>query len=189
MHEAHTLLSVRAESKGLAFDVEYDKSVPANFVGDASRIRQVLLNLFNNAIKFTDHGRVDVRVGYHKEATRLPLTISVRDTGRGIDVDEHDLVFSAFEQSDKMETRSEDGTGLGLAISRALVERMNGKIKLDSQLGQGSTFTVYLGLPATDAGPVAELFRSFDLVFCHKGETSWHRNQPRNTAQKQCALR
>ena len=87
VHEAQTLLSVRAESKGLAFDVEYDKSVPANFVGDASRIRQVLLNLFNNAIKFTEHGRIDVRVGYHKEAARLPLTISVRDTGRGIDVD------------------------------------------------------------------------------------------------------
>lgn len=151
VHEAHTLLSVRAESKRLAFDVEYDKSVPSNFVGDASRIRQVLLNLFNNAIKFTEQGRIDVRVSYHKEAATLPLTISVRDTGRGIDVDEHDLVFSAFEQSDKMATRSEDGTGLGLAISRALVERMNGKIKLDSQLGQGSTFTVYLGLPTTDA--------------------------------------
>mmetsp|Transcript_7514 Transcript_7514/g.12838 ORF Transcript_7514/g.12838 Transcript_7514/m.12838 type:complete len:517 (+) Transcript_7514:862-2412(+) len=150
VHETQTLLRVRADSKELAFDVEYDKSVPSNFLGDASRIRQVLLNLIINAIKFTEHGRIDVRVGYHKEAARLPLTISVRDTGRGIDVDEHDLVFSAFEQSDKLETRSEDGTGLGLAISQALVERMNGKIKLDSQLGHGSTFTIYLGLPTTD---------------------------------------
>ncbi len=153
--EIATLLSIHAEAKGVKIHIDYAETVPPNFVGDASRIRQVLLNLIGNAIKFTDVGQIDVRVSFDPAAEQWPLQIAIQDTGHGIAESEIDGVFSAFEQIDKLATRREDGTGLGLTISQALVERMHGKIALDSTLGEGTTFTVHLGLPV--AKEIAEV--------------------------------
>ncbi|WP_294230206.1 response regulator [uncultured Shimia sp.] len=148
--EITTLLGIRAEAKGLKINVNYDTSVPSNYLGDASRVRQVLLNLLGNAIKFTEIGRIDVSVVYDADAKRWPLKLSICDTGPGIADAEKDLIFSAFEQIDNLATRREDGTGLGLTISQALVERMHGKIDVESEIGAGSTFTVSLALPVTE---------------------------------------
>ncbi|MFY0662451.1 MAG: response regulator [Shimia sp.] len=147
--EIATLLSIRAEAKGLRIHVGYGDALPSNFLGDASRVRQILLNLIGNAIKFTETGQVDVRVAYDPDAKRWPLKLIVQDTGPGISDTEKKMIFSAFEQIDNLATRREDGTGLGLTISQALVERMHGKIEVDSTVGEGTTFTVSLALPVT----------------------------------------
>lgn len=148
--EIATLLSIRAEAKGLRIHVDYADEVPSNFLGDACRVRQVLLNLIGNAIKFTEDGQVDVVVSYDADAKRWPLTLAIRDTGPGIAEADRDAIFSAFEQIDNLGTRREDGTGLGLTISQALVERMHGQIEVDSAVGKGTTFTVSMALPVTE---------------------------------------
>ncbi|WP_294230203.1 ATP-binding protein [uncultured Shimia sp.] len=154
--EVTTLLSTRAETKGLVLHTDYAPMVPHGFVGDASRMRQVLLNLIGNAIKFTDAGRIDVTVAYDGEDTAYPLRLTVADTGPGIAQDAQDAIFAAFEQADGPGTPREEGTGLGLAITRALVERMGGKIVVESELGRGAAFTVQLDLPVVAAKDVAK---------------------------------
>lgn len=154
--EVTTLLSIRSEAKGLDLHLDYGPMVPHGFVGDAKRLRQVLLNLVGNAIKFTDAGRIDVTVAFDGEDPSFPLRVTVLDTGRGIALDAQDAIFSAFEQADGPGSHREDGTGLGLAITRALVERMGGKIAVESALGEGAAFTVQLDLPVVAAKDVAE---------------------------------
>lgn len=159
--ETVTLLGARAEAKGLTLTEEYQSDMPEAFVGDGTRMRQILLNLVGNAIKFTTEGHVLLRVSYNAQA-RLPLLIDVVDTGVGIASEDHDMVFSAFEQVDRPEMQAEEGTGLGLAITRAVVERMGGKVSLQSERGSGSTFTVSLGFPIADLQDVAEVLSGCD---------------------------
>ncbi len=130
-------------------------------VGDSGRVRQVLINLISNAVKFTHRGSVDVKVDREGEV----LTIYVTDTGIGIAPDQHQALFEKFTQADASTTRRYGGTGLGLSISRQLAQLMGGSIELESQLGRGSTFKVTLSLPrlgdearseGAEAAPVAE---------------------------------
>lgn len=155
--EVSTLLSTRAEAKGLVLHMDYAPMVPHGFVGDASRVRQVLLNLIGNAIKFTEAGRIDVAVTYDGEDPSFPLQVSVSDTGPGIAPEAQHTIFSAFEQVEGPDTYREDGTGLGLAITQALVERMGGKIAVESTLGEGAVFIVHLNLPLVGANDFAEV--------------------------------
>jgi hypothetical protein len=157
--EVTTLFSTRAETKGLVLNTDYAPMVPHGFVGDASRMRQVLLNLIGNAIKFTDTGRIDVAVGFDRQDTPYPLRVTVADTGPGIAPGAQTSIFSAFEQADGPGAHREDGTGLGLAITQALVDRMGGKILVESALGEGAAFTVQLDLPVVAATAVAEVGR------------------------------
>lgn len=143
--ETVTLLSTRAEAKGLVLSGDYPVEVPDAFVGDGTRLRQVALNLIGNAIKFTTQGHVCVGITYEAGAV-LPLKITVSDTGVGIAPEDHEMVFSAFEQVDRPEMQREEGTGLGLAITRAVVERMGGSVSVQSTRGEGSTFEVCLDL-------------------------------------------
>lgn len=144
--DTSTLLTPKAAHKGLALDVDYSDNAPSVFIGDASKLRQVLLNLIGNAIKFTDVGRVTVGVMFDNECHTRPLKISVSDTGRGIDEEQQANVFSAFEQVDSTSVTRLEGTGLGLAITQALVEHMGGTIAINSTLKQGATFTIALDL-------------------------------------------
>lgn len=146
VHDIGTLLWARAASKGLDLRTDYPASLPSEFVGDASKIRQVLLNLLGNAIKFTDQGHVTLAVTYQEDCQKFPLCISVSDTGPGIEQDQKSTIFSAFEQIDSTKTRGVEGTGLGLAITRALIERMGGRVEVDSTRGHGATFSVLLDL-------------------------------------------
>ncbi|HEY2146588.1 MAG TPA: response regulator [Pirellulales bacterium] len=128
------------------------RDVPRSVVGDPVRLRQILVNLVGNAVKFTDHGEVLVEVSV-EEATRdsIQLHFAVRDTGIGIPADKHECVFEAFRQADSSTTRRYGGTGLGLAISSQLVRLMGGRIWLESEVGRGSTFhfTVSFSAAAT----------------------------------------
>jgi two-component system sensor histidine kinase/response regulator len=131
-------LAVRAEHKGLELLCQLDADVPRALRGDPGRLRQVIANLVANAITFTEHGEVEVRV---ERAEQGLLRFSVRDTGMGIDPADIERLFESFEQADKSSSRRFGGTGLGLSISRGLVELLGGKIDARSALGVGSTFT------------------------------------------------
>ena len=163
-------LAVRAREKGLDLTSTIDSSVPVQLIGDHTRLRQVVLNLLGNAIKFTDTGGVSVRVQAEDEtASEITLHFRVKDTGIGIADREKERIFETFRQADGSTTRRHGGTGLGLAISARLTALMNGRIWVDSKIGEGSIFhfTVRLtkvlepaGEPAADAGDLSRLVRS-----------------------------
>jgi PAS domain S-box-containing protein len=146
------LLAPRAQAKHLEIAAYVDERLPVEVVGDAARLRQVLLNLAGNAIKFTPSGGVALIV----EPGIWPNEISflVRDTGIGIAPEARERIFREFEQADERIARSYGGTGLGLSISERIVKRMGGRITLESQVGAGSSFEVSVVLPASaDSGP------------------------------------
>ena len=145
-----TLLWARATHKGLDLRTDYPTNIPKVFIGDASKIRQIILNLLGNAIKFTNQGHITLGVSYQDDSQEFPLRISIADTGPGIKEAQKISIFSAFEQVDSTSTREMEGTGLGLAITQALVERMGGKVEVDTAPGLGATFTVHLKLPRPD---------------------------------------
>lgn len=134
-------VAVRADQKGLELMVDVDEAVPHTLTGDPGRVRQILVNLLGNAIKFTHAGEVVLRVG--RETTTpedVVLRFSVTDTGIGIPRDRQPRVFEAFTQADSSVTRSYGGTGLGLTISSQLVHLMGGRLWMESEVGHGSTF-------------------------------------------------
>jgi PAS domain S-box-containing protein len=153
VHEVVQLLAPRAADKGLELILDYGSDCPRRLVGDAGRIRQILLNLIGNAVKFTERGQVTVRVRCHPgDDGPLGLRIKVEDTGVGIAPEVQQRLFQSFTQADSSTTRKYGGTGLGLAISRQLAHLMGGSIGLRSTPGQGSTFHLEISLPlAPDA--------------------------------------
>ncbi|KQQ12834.1 histidine kinase [Methylobacterium sp. Leaf122] len=138
------LLAPRAQDKGLEIALDIADDLAALRVGDADRVRQILVNLAGNAIKFTQTGGVGVSLARSGEG----LVLTVEDTGPGIPEERIPILFEEFEQGD--DSASHEGTGLGLAITRRLVERMNGTIEARSTVGRGSTFRVVLPLPAAE---------------------------------------
>ncbi|MEO8370777.1 MAG: ATP-binding protein, partial [Candidatus Solibacter sp.] len=135
------LLAFKAREKGLPLTCQIAREVPSCLRGDAGRLRQVILNLVENALKFTHEGSVVIRVGLEAEDERSAMVrFSVEDTGIGIPANRHAGLFSSFTQVDASTTRQYGGTGLGLAISRQLAELMGGQIGVESELGRGSIF-------------------------------------------------
>jgi CheY-like chemotaxis protein len=142
------LLAPRAHNKGLQIASDVDERFVAPVLGDASRIRQVLLNLAGNAIKFTEIGGVAILIEPGDEPDQIVFT--VRDTGIGIAPEQQPRIFDEFEQVDGGAGRKFGGTGLGLAISRRIVESMGGRIEMESVPNEGSSFRVFLTLPQAD---------------------------------------
>jgi len=146
--EAVDLMRLAALDKPLTLGASLPPALPASVVGDPMRLRQLLVNLLHNAVKFTDRGRIELEV---RIAAELPqavrLRFEVRDTGIGIAEDRLDTVFEAFTQVDASTTRRHGGSGLGLAIVKELVDLMQGSVGVDSRLGEGSTFWFEIELP------------------------------------------
>ncbi|MCP4677210.1 MAG: response regulator [Deltaproteobacteria bacterium] len=141
MEETTDLLAIRVEEKNLEFVCMVEPAVPSSLKGDPGRIRQVVINLANNAIKFTTEGEVVLRVDLETETHEsVLLRFSVIDTGIGISRENLNRLFESFTQADASTTRKFGGTGLGLSISKKLSEMMGGEIGVDSELGKGSTF-------------------------------------------------
>ncbi|MBI5170274.1 MAG: PAS domain S-box protein [Candidatus Eisenbacteria bacterium] len=154
VEEVVELLAKRAEEKSLALVVGWECDLPRRVVGDAGRLRQIVMNLAGNAIKFTEHGRVAIHVGReHSAEGRAVLRVSVSDTGIGFSSEQRDRLFQRFEQADGSTTRRFGGTGLGLAISRQLVGMMGGTMGCDSVEGEGSTFWFTVDLEVADPSP------------------------------------
>jgi|GEM_PF-3593974 PAS domain S-box-containing protein len=145
------VLGVKAREKGLELLSYIEPDLPTMVVGDSTRIRQVLVNLVGNAVKFTEKGEVSIKVERERTQTveadrRVPLHFMVSDTGIGIPEDQIERIFDKFSQADTSTTRRYGGTGLGLTISRSLVEMMGGRIWVESEVGKGSTFHFTLNL-------------------------------------------
>ncbi|MCW2778414.1 MAG: domain S-box protein [Frankiales bacterium] len=156
VEEAAGLLSGQAQAKGLELTCALDPALPALVRGDPGRIRQVLLNLLGNAVKFTEHGEVGVEVCCRPDgADHVDVELRVRDTGIGMDPRSLERLFEGFTQADTSTTRRFGGTGLGLGISRQLVTLMGGTLTVDSSLGRGSVFTVRLRLERAAAARAA----------------------------------
>jgi two-component system sensor histidine kinase EvgS len=148
---AVAILAAQAEAKGLALHTRFDEALAPGVLVDDGRLRQVLLNLIGNAIKFTVSGEVGVDVRVDEAlASRQRLRFVVADTGIGIHAAKLRHVFAPFSQAESSTTRRFGGTGLGLSISRRLIERMGGHIAIDSEPGQGTTVTVTLDLPVAE---------------------------------------
>lgn len=153
--ETANVMASRAKEKGLVLEHEIAPNVPDALLGDANRLRQILLNLLSNAIKFTDHGKVTVAVrGVETLTGAFKLVLSVKDTGIGISTDEAKKLFSPYYQATVDIARERGGTGLGLSICRQLAELMGGEITLDSGANEGSTFTLTAPFDVTDHAPV-----------------------------------
>lgn len=160
--------ALRAHQKGLELLLDIDPSIPQRLIGDPGRLRQIILNLIGNAIKFTEQGEIVVRASLREtdeSARHVGLCISVSDTGIGIPADKQQTIFESFSQADTSTTRKYGGTGLGLTISTRLVALMQGHIRVESEVGKGSTFHVEVTLqrsgesikPKYEAGKLAGL--------------------------------
>jgi signal transduction histidine kinase/CheY-like chemotaxis protein len=154
IHEIAMLLQPRAREKGIDLLIDFDMFLPTRYVGDPGRLRQVLTNLMGNAVKFTEKGHVLVRVvGVEAGLGAQQLHISVEDTGIGIAPENLDAVFGEFNQVEDAANRKFEGTGLGLAITQRLIERMDGAVWVDSELGKGSCFGFRVTLPVAEDSP------------------------------------
>jgi signal transduction histidine kinase len=156
LRDTAAIMAPEARAKGLTLEVEVIDPIDALHDLDDARLRQVLLNLLNNAVKFTEQGRIDARLivepGDHEDRLRFEIA----DTGVGISVEQQPLLFQRFSQVDSSASRTYGGAGLGLAISRALVELMAGKIGVDSVPGRGSCFWIEIAAPVAEPLTVAE---------------------------------
>lgn len=159
LNDSVGVMAAKALEKSLELVYSVDRHLPAMAIGDAGRLRQIIINLVNNAIKFTEEGEIEIRATLGEplslENETMCLKISVRDTGVGIPEDKQGVIFESFSQADGSMSRKYGGTGLGLAICDQLVKLMGGKIWVESEIGQGSvfTFTVKLGVQGNESVP------------------------------------
>ncbi len=145
--EIKQVFALKCDEKDLLFNLTFDKDIPKSLIMSEIRIRQVLVNLIGNALKFTEKGSVGLHAKINASAmseNKINLLIEVSDTGIGIDSDQQKKIFQAFHQTEGQDVRKYGGTGLGLSISKRLVELMDGKLDVESVLGSGSTFKIYL---------------------------------------------
>lgn len=150
IEEAAEIYALKAAEKGIELNFHIDTDVHATRIGDPARLRQILLNLISNALKFTEQGEISIRVRNAADSGADRLEFSVSDTGIGIPSDKLELIFGSFTQADSSTTRKYGGTGLGLTICRRLVELMQGDIRVESSEGVGSTFIIAIDLPKTE---------------------------------------
>ncbi len=156
-NDTAAIMAYDAVQKGISLETFIDPDVPLSVRGDAGRIRQVLVNLIGNAVKFTERGKVAVSVRRQSSGPgRVQVRFEVEDTGIGIATEALGRIFQVFSQLDSSTTRKHPGTGLGLSISRKLVEMMGGVIAVESEEGKGSTFWFTVGLQTVDAGRASQ---------------------------------
>lgn len=152
------MTSKKARDKGLEYSVSATRNIPAKLHGDEKRIKQIMVNLIGNAIKYTESGSVKVNADF--DADKNMLCIEVADTGIGIKPEEQAKMFSSFQHLEETNNRNMEGTGLGLTITKELVEQMDGKITVKSEYGKGSVFTVWIRQDIVDDTPVGDSIES-----------------------------
>jgi len=170
INDTFEIVANKIGDKDIELIYEIDKSIHSVVLGDESRLRQVLLNLVGNSVKFTDSGYVFVSVNSDPASAGLPgnILFSVEDTGMGVPEDKQNLLFQPFNQIDSSITRKHGGSGLGLAISRKLVNHMGGEFKLISAPNKGSCFQFSLYLEPQALQPDGERAKPSDCAKTHK---------------------
>ena len=158
VQEMESLIRVAAAQNGLQLRVNLSDDIPCRLIGDEGRIRQILINILNNAIKFTKKGHVGLEVsGDCTSENYVRLTFVIEDTGIGIREENIKTIFNAFEQLDMKRNRKKEGTGLGLAITQRLVQLMQGDIQVESEYGKGTKFTIHISQKVADHRTVKEV--------------------------------
>lgn len=158
LSEIVNMMWLRAHDKGLTFNINVDPEVPAVLYGDEIRIKQIIINLLNNAVKYTKEGSVELRIESRDvDENTIELWITISDTGMGIKKEDIPYLFDAFKRVDEDKNKHIEGTGLGLSIVRQLVELMNGTITVNSTYGEGSAFTVMVRQIISDHNRIGEL--------------------------------
>ncbi len=180
LNDVLTIATNRLESKNLMFVTDFQHDLPDKLIGDEVRIKQVLVNLLNNAIKFTHTGHIDFRVHGQFADGNLQLQVSVTDTGVGIHDDDLEKLFVEFERVNTTKNRKIEGTGLGLAISKRLCEMMGGQIEVESTLGQGTTFCIAINQKYTEYAPIAKVENEKSILIFES------RDMYRNSLEKAC---
>ena len=152
-----TMIRVRSNEKELKFEVVIDEMMPSRLYGDSGKIKQILLNLLTNAVKYTDYGGFTLKVSMDgREDDSCDLRFSVKDTGIGVKPEDMDKLFTAYERLDEEKNSTIQGTGLGLDISRRFAELMGGKLWCESQYGEGSEFVLTVAQKIADVTPIGE---------------------------------
>ena len=171
MEDTINLVKIAAEQKGLQFKIKLADNIPCKLYGDAGRIRQVLINILNNAIKFTREGSISLDLtGEYTDENIIDLKLVVEDTGIGIKKEDLAAIFESFRQLDMNRNRQSEGTGLGLAITKQLVELMNGDIKVHSEYGKGTRFEVNIKQRVVDKNTIQQM-ENRDALISKKQET------------------
>lgn len=141
MHSCYNIIIMQAEKKNLLLEIHNDPELPSRLIGDEIRVRQIIFNLLTNAVKYTSSGKVTMTLGFTRSCEdMIMLKVNVRDTGMGISPENQQKLFRDFNRLDETTTRNIEGTGLGLSITKRLVDKMDGKIGVESKLGVGSDF-------------------------------------------------
>ena len=174
VNDMSNMIYFKAKEKKLAFTTDVDESLPDLLYGDVVRVRQVITNILNNAVKYTDEGSVSLKIaGNRREKTSdarpvIELIVSVTDTGIGISGENLGKLFGKFERVDLERNSTKEGTGLGLAISKMLLEMMGGDIRVESTYGVGSTFTVVIPQKVLSEEPVGNFKEKFEKALGEK---------------------
>ncbi|OUR90466.1 hypothetical protein A9Q81_18380 [Gammaproteobacteria bacterium 42_54_T18] len=164
IRDACDLNSTHAANSEIKVDLEIENGTPTVLLGDPTRIRQVLMNLIGNAIKFTKQGRVGVDVGYDRiNETRYNVIIEISDTGIGIPKDKIEKIFEDYEQATESTEREYGGTGLGLTICKNLIDMMNGVIEVESEEGKGASFTITVPFDIASEASTSEIKQQSDV--------------------------
>lgn len=174
LREEYTIFSFKSEEKGLALLFDIGKDVPSKLNGDDVRIKQVITNLLNNAMKYTDKGTVTLRVSLEKVENNIAdVLFEIIDTGRGIKEEDMSKLFAAFERIDEKNSRNIEGTGLGLNISKVLINLMDSELKAESTFGKGSRFFFTLPLEIVDAAPIG----TFNIIGNNQSAEEEHKEE------------
>nr|MBQ8253112.1 response regulator [Lachnospiraceae bacterium] len=171
LNDVVTMIQYTAKEKGLSFKTGIDKNLPTVMLGDMARIRQIMVNILNNAVKYTEKGKITFTVTQVETSDeKTTLKIEVKDTGVGIKEADLKKLFVNFQRLDMSKNRSIEGTGLGLAITHRLTECMGGRIEVDSTYGEGSVFTVYIPQQIVDATGIGDFrIRKEDVEEAYEG--------------------
>ena len=164
LNDLVNMVQGKARDKGLSFDIEVDRDIPAILHGDEIRIKQVITNILSNAVKYTKEGSITFKAGFEKmeePPDSVKLIISVKDTGIGIKPEDMDRLFVAFERIDENKNRNIEGTGLGMSIAQSFLRMMGSSIEVESQYGKGSTFSFELVQGVRDWSPIGNYEETF----------------------------
>lgn len=162
LNDISNMILFKARDKGLEYEVDVDETLPDGLYGDELRVRQVITNVLNNAVKYTEHGYVRLKVRGEKRDNVLRLVVAVQDTGIGIREKDLDKLFTKFQRLDMERTSTVEGTGLGLVITQRILDMMGGSIEVQSEYGKGSEFVVTIPQAIVFAEPVGDFQKRFE---------------------------